>query len=149
MSEKIYAAITDDFIRRMRNWAKAGAGLLSSGGRISSIYSMGVRVDRYVSTEPPILHGEADDMAEALLGVPIRYRQAVQHFWLYEGAPMRWHAGKLRPAIDGKQFSYHTFEAWVMKGHELLLSELAAHSAASHARALANASAAALASNTG
>jgi len=149
MSEKIYAAMTDDFIRRMRNWAKAGAGLLSANVRISSIYRMGVRVDRYVSTAPPVMMGEADDTDTALLAVPIRYRQAVMQFWRYETAPLRWHARKLRPgSIDGKQFSYHTFEAWVMTGHELLLSELAARSACYHARAIANANAVAAAANT-
>lgn len=136
MSERIYQAITEDFIRRMRNWAKAGAGLLRSDGPISSIYELGVRVDRYVSTAPPILTGEADDTDTALLAVPIRYRQAVQQFWRYEDRPLRWHARHLRPGL-----SYHTFEAWVMRGHELLLGELSARSAGYHAKALANAAA--------
>lgn len=134
MSERIYQAITEDFARRMRNWAKAGAGLLRSGGAISSIYTMGVRVDRYVSTEPPILTGEADDTDTALLAVPIRYRQAVQQFWRTEGQSLRWQARQVRYDL-----SYHTFEVWVMKGHELLLAELAARSSGFHARVIANA----------
>lgn len=134
MSERIYQAITEDFMRRMRNWAKAGAGLMRSAGPISSIYTLGVRVDRYVSTEPPLLLGEADDTDTALLAVPIRYRQAVQQFWRYEERSLRWHAKHLRHGLEKR-----TFEAWVMKGHELLLAELAARSAGYHARAIANA----------
>lgn len=136
MSERIYQAITEDFMRRMRNWAKAGAGLLHTGGPISSIYDLGVRVDRYVSTEPPILTGEADDTDTALHSVPIRYRQAVQQFWRYEERPLRWHARHLRHGM-----SYHTFEVWVMTGHQLLLGELARRSAGYHAQAMANATA--------
>lgn len=129
MSERIYAALTEDFIRRMRNWAKAGAGLLSSGGPISSIYEMGVRVDRYVSTAPPLLSGEADDTDQALLRVPVRYRQAVQQFWRYEGQPLRWHARRLRkkPALN-----HEVFQDWVLKGHEYLRDALAERSAAYH-----------------
>lgn len=133
MSDRIYAAITEDFIRRMRNWAKAGAGLLCSRGSISSIYRGGERVDRYASLEPPLLAGEADDTDAALLAVPIRYRQAVQQFWRFEGRPLRWHARRLR-----KDMSYHTFEAWVARGHECLIEELAARSAAYHAMSIAN-----------
>ena len=135
MSDRIYAAITEDFIRRMRNWAKAGAGLLrSGGGPISSIYHGGVRIDRYVSGEPPMLHGEADDTDTALLAVPIRYRQAVQQFWRWEGQSLRWNARRLRTDMD-----YHTFEIWVMRGHVLLLAELAVRSACLYERAIANA----------
>lgn len=126
MSVKIYAVVTEDFIRRMRNWAKAGAGLMRSGGNISSIYTLGVRVDRYVSTAPPLLLGEFDDTDNALRCVPIRYRQAVMQFWRYEGQPMRWQARRLRNA---PMLSYHTFEAWVIKGHELLRIELASRAA--------------------
>ena len=137
MSDRIYAAVNEDFIRRMRNWAKAGAGLLRSGGSISSIYKQGVRLDRYVSTAPPLLIGEADDTDTALLGVPIRYRQAVQQFWRYEGQSMREHSRRLRGGGEGR-LSYHTFEVWVIKGHEILQGELAARSAGYHARAMAN-----------
>lgn len=133
MSDKIYAALTEEFVRRMRNWAKAGAGLLSSGGRISSCYALGVRVDRYVSLEPPLLHGEADDTDTALLGVPIRYRQAVQQFWRFEGQPMRWHGRRIRPHIG-----HETFEHWVLIGHDLLGTQIALRSARYHARVKAN-----------
>lgn len=134
MSERIYRAVTEDFIRRMRNWAKVGAGAMADGVRISSIYSIGVRVDRYVSTVPPLLTGEADDTALALLSVPIRYRQAVERFWQYEGQSLRSQARLVR--ID---LNHHTFEAWVMKGHELLIEELAMRAAAFHERCAANA----------
>ena len=135
MSEGIYAAVSEDFIRRMRNWAKAGAGLLrGGGGQVSSIYRGGVRIDRYVNTEPPLLRGEADDTDAALLAVPIRYRQAVRQFWQYEGQPLRWQARHLRPGLK-----HHTFEIWVIQGHELLRAALAVRSAGYRVRSLANA----------
>lgn len=134
MSERIYAAVTENFIRRMRNWAKAGAGLLKSKGSISSIYRGGVRSDRYASIEPPLLGGEASDTDLALSVVPIRYRQAVQQFWSCEGQSLRWHAGHSRHKL-----TYETFEIWVMKGHELLVEELATRSAEYHSRSALNA----------
>ena len=128
MSEKIYQALTDDFIRRMRNWARAEAGLGVGGIGASSIYSLGVRVDRYVNTALPVLEGEALDTGAALAQVPIRYRQAVEQFWRFEGRPIRWHARRLRP--PGSGMSYHTFEVWVLTGHEHLRAALGKRSEA-------------------
>lgn len=122
MSERIYAAVNDDFIRRMRNWANAEAGVSMSA--ISSIYD-GMPGDGWGNDAPIVLEGEAQDTSAALMRVSPRYRQVVMQFWRYEGRPLRWH-GRHR-GID-----YHTFEAWVIKGHEELKSLLAAHTAAYH-----------------
>jgi hypothetical protein len=65
-----------------------------------------------------VLFGEADDTQKAIDSLPARYGQAVSQFWLYEGRSLRWH-GRHR------QVNYETFEAWVLKGHELLKAELA------------------------
>jgi muconolactone delta-isomerase len=140
MSEKIYADISEDMIRRMRNWARAGAGLLRTNGRISSIYrSVLPGGYRYGSFDPPILMGEADDTDTALLEVPIRYRQAVQQFWRNEHLSLSEHARRLRPAI-----TYHTFELWVREGHrELGAILIRRHHAAGmeiNSRAVANSS---------
>lgn len=117
MSDKIYSALTEDFIRRMRNWVKAKDGAPIAGGGVS-LYELGIGVDRYREAMVPVLFGEAEDTKTALGGLPARYKQVVEQFWLYEGRPMRWH-GRHR-AVDRE-----TFETWVMKGHEMLKAELA------------------------
>lgn len=135
MSDKIYQAISEDFIRRMRNWAKSGAGLIRSNGRISSIYSQVLPGGyRHGSFDPPVLMGEASDVDMALLAVPIRYRQAVQQFWRNEGRSLRWHAGHCRIGLN-----YETFEAWVIKGHARLQVEIYARSASLNAIGALNA----------
>ena len=108
MSEKIYGALTPDFIRRMRNWVKAKDGAPIAGG--VSVYELGVGVDRYRETSEVLLFGEALDTEQALRLVPVRYSDAVRQFWLYEGNSLRWHGRR-------RQISYHTFEGWVMEGH--------------------------------
>lgn len=123
MSDKIMAGLPDDFVRRMRNWARARAGLLSSMGvSQSSIYDGPIRVDRNPEARLPILEGEAKDTGVMLARVPARYRQAVELWWDHEGAPLRWLARK-----TGKQgVNKATFVEWVMKGHELLQVEVKA-----------------------
>src|SRR4051794_23062767 len=123
MSERIYAELTQDFIRRMRNWARMDAGCAMS--QISSIYD-GMPIDSRGDQAPVILEGEALDTLASLTLLPVRYRQAVMQFWCYEGRPLRWH-GRHRG------ISYHTFESWVMKGHEELRRLFMARTAAYHA----------------
>ena len=124
MSERIYQAITDDFIRRMRNWAEWEGG--GGASAISSIYE-GMPSDGWGSDAPIILEGEALDTALALDSVAIRYRQAVMQFWRFEGRPLRWHARHLRLGLE-----HRTFESWVIKGHDELVAFLRARSAAYH-----------------
>lgn len=119
MSRKIYSAVSENFIRQMRNWALTNAGCAGEQRVISSIYG-GKRWGTYGDAPAPILIGEAEDVNHALLVVPIRYRQAVQLFWQYEGRPLTWFAYRSGVGVD-----YRTFEARVIKGHELLKAELA------------------------
>ena len=123
MSERIYKALSDDFIRRMRNWVMAEAGAL---GMSSLTLDLGCTRDGYRESTMPILCGEAQDTIEGLRKLPIRYRQAVEQFWRYEGRSLRAHARR-------RQVHYSTFEAWVMRGHDLLRDVLRRK-----ARALAN-----------
>ena len=130
MSERIYAELTEDFIRRMRNWArwvdesddKIGPASVRAGG-------LEPVIDRYRESREPLMWGEGEDTNRALKALPARYEQVIRQFWLYEGRAMRWH-GRHR-GID-----YHTFEGWVIKGHELLKAELAKQTAYYRARAL-------------
>jgi hypothetical protein len=104
VSERIYAVLDDDFIRRMRNWARAQDG--------TPIPTAGVDYvdDRYREAKMPVLFGEALDTGRALLSLPADHRSAVEQFWLYEYRSLRWHAKRLA-------VSYHTFEVWVVAGH--------------------------------
>jgi hypothetical protein len=129
MSERIYAELTEDFIRRMRNWVKARdmAVTPSSWPGPHNIYG---RCDGsgYMETPLPLLCGEAQDTEAAIRQIPGRYRQAVTQFWSYEGQSLRRHGQR-------RGVSYHTFEAWVVEGHERLKAELAKHTAHYQARA--------------
>ena len=129
MSERIYAELSHDFIRRMRNWVKARdmAVTPSSWPGPHNIYG---RCDGsgYMEAPMPLLCGEAQDTEAAIRRLPGRYRDAVKQFWLYEGQPKRWH---------GRARGIHrdTFEAWVIRGHDLLKAELGRLTAYHQARA--------------
>ena len=121
MSDRIYSAIDLDFARRMRNWArwKDGAAIATTGVNYID--------DRYRDAVFPILPGEGADTDRALHAIPARESQAVQWFWMFEGASLRWYGRRRR--IDAK-----TFETWVMRGHELLKAELYSYAEAQRAR---------------
>jgi hypothetical protein len=133
MSDRIYAAITEDFIRRMRNWARydAGCGL----SEVSGIYT-GIGADGYGTDSLIVLEGEASDTAVAIGAVSVRYRSSVVVFWRFEKLPLRRMAQKVRVDLN-----YHTFESWVIKGHMELRSALAVRASIYHAMACANRSA--------
>lgn len=125
MSKKVYAALDEDFIRRMRNWVKAKDGV--------PIGNCGVEYidDRYREAKMPLLFGEALDTEAALRLVPLRYQMAVRQFWTWEGRSLRDHGRRRR-------VHYEAFERWVIKGHELLKVEIWKRSAAwrQHSEAL-------------
>ena len=129
MSDTIYAKLTEDFIRRMRNWVKARdmAVTPSSWPGPHNIYG---RCDGsgYMETPLPLLCGEAQDTEAAIRQIPGRYRQAVTQFWSYEGQSLRRHA--IRRGLH-----HETFEAWVIRGHEALKGALAKRTAYNQARA--------------
>jgi hypothetical protein len=119
MSKKIYGALSEGFIRRMRNWASTTAGVLPMGYAMSSCYGISAG-DTYGESGEPILIGEAEDINVALVKLPLRYRTAVMLFWRYEGRPLTWFARRCGDGVD-----WRTFESRVMHGHELLKSEIA------------------------
>lgn len=119
MSKKIYTQLPEEFIRRMRNWARACTGLSNSLAYASnSIFrdTVSVRGERDI----PILLGEASDTDEAIALLPVRYRQAVMLFWQYEGSPLAHLARRCGIGVD-----YRTYEKRVIDGHDLLRGQLA------------------------
>lgn len=117
MSEKIYTACSEDFQRRMRNWARAVTGQLTS---LRSGWAVDPSVINHdLDGAPiPIMEGEAADTDAALRTLPERERWAVEEFWTREGRSLRQHA-------RGREIDDKTMCAWVMRGHELLRAELA------------------------
>ena len=131
MSEKIYAALPHDFIRRMRNWARAVSGQLnelrSSWSIAPSVINPGLD-----GSPLPILSGEATDTDQALRTLPERYRWAVEEFWSREGRSLRQHA-------RGRAIDDTTMCEWIMRGHELLQVSLVRRSEAWRRAAASNA----------
>lgn len=121
MSERIYAALDQDFIRRMRNW------VLSTKGTPIAISGVQYIDDRYRETRVPVLMGEANDTDEALRAIPSRHHQAVAMFWRYEECSLRWMARR-------RGVHHDTFQTWVMRGHELLIEELRVRKEVARAR---------------
>ena len=120
MSRRIMSELPEEFVRRMRNWARwaAGGGLPKlSSCAMWGIAPSGSRGDQVINT----LSGEAGDTDMALNAVPVRYAQAVRLFWQYEGSAL---------AVLTRRCSrdYRTYENRVIEGHIRLRSEMAQRS---------------------
>jgi hypothetical protein len=112
--ESIIKDLSEDYIRRMRNWARADSGCDQYA--ITSAYD-GIVNDRYTSSMP-ILSGEAQDTHIAMQAVPNQYRQAVMLFWQYEGRALEWIGRRLG------NIHYETVERRIRQGHLLHIVEL-------------------------
>jgi hypothetical protein len=119
MCDRIYKAVSENFIRQMRNWALTTAGVIPMSYAMSSCYGISAK-DTYGDGGEPILIGEAEDINVALLTMPLRFRIAVMLFWQYEGRPLAWFARRCGDGVD-----WRTFERRVVHGHELLKAAIA------------------------
>lgn len=120
MSRRIMSELPEDFVRRMRNWARwaAGGGLPKlSSCAMWGIAPSGSRGDQVINT----VSGEAGDTDMALNAVPVRYAQAVRLFWQYEGSALAVLARRCR-------CDYRTYDNRVIEGHIRLRSEIAQRS---------------------
>ena len=117
MSKSIYGGLTEEMIRRMRNWARwnAGSGVIGIG-----CHPMWRDTPRGPRGELPIgvISGEAGDTETAINSMPVRYAQAVKLFWQYEGKSLEYLSK--RCSCD-----YRTYERRVVDGHFKLVGELA------------------------
>lgn len=114
--ETILKDLPEDFIRKMRNWARGNCG--ASNYAMTSAYDGFEARSGFSTSPPPVLGGEVTDVDAALMSVPNRYRQAVCLFWQYEGRSLRWFGRHL--ACD-----HHTVEGRVRHGHDLVRAQLA------------------------
>jgi hypothetical protein len=112
--------LDDEFVRRMRNWARRGAGNDYGALRASAFdYGAGPAggVRQYREAAMPFLSGEADDTERALQRVPIAQQMAVRRFWSREGDS--WVALGVALGVTDK-----TARQWVERGHEAVKAEL-------------------------
>ena len=126
MSNEIIKELPGWFVDRMREWARAI--LFPDGSDVPSSWPgngpMNDSTGVYGSRTPRLM-GRAHD-TDMALSPPVgptpegdfvqpRYAWAVRTYWLYEGRSFREH-GRSR-GIDDK-----TFKAWVLIGHEQLMT---------------------------
>lgn len=114
--KQIMREVPEDFIRRMRNWARAKAGVSLGYAQVNLEAVAG---GGYRESLIPTLGGEAEDTDAALQTLPVRVRQAVQLFWAWEDVELTVLARKCG-GIDRR-----TFAARVVDGHLMLRCELA------------------------
>jgi len=117
MSKKIYQELPEEFIRRMRNWARWNAGTDNPLGFGAQPAWRNAPASRWGDMPIGILSGEGGDTEGALNALAIRYCQAVKLFWQYEGQSLAYLAR--RCVVD-----YRTYEQRVIDGHDLLRAEL-------------------------
>lgn len=122
MSRRVYRNLSNDMVRRMRNWARwasdGGAAPILSCAMWGSAPS-GRRGDIVINT----MAGEAMDTDTAINAIPVRYGQAIRLFWQYERAAMAYLAKRCGIGCD-----YRTFEQRVIDGHEMLSGEVSRRS---------------------
>lgn len=117
IKEDVQASYTASFKRRMLNWARSVAG--SSLGFAQVNWS----ADSCATdgeTPIPILQGEAEDTGKALETLPLRYRRAVELYWMWGDEEAELVVLGRKCAVD-----YRTFAHRVIDGHRLLQGELA------------------------
>ncbi|MBS0368423.1 MAG: hypothetical protein JSS57_04380 [Proteobacteria bacterium] len=115
IKEDVRASYTVSFERRMRNWARSVAGS-SLGFAQVNWDSCGGGSDE---SPLPILSGEAEDTGKALEKLAIRYRRAVELYWMWGDSDAELTVLGRKCAVD-----YRTFAGRVIDGHRLLQAEL-------------------------
>ena len=122
VKEDVRASYMAGFAVRMRNWARSMAG--SSVGFAQINWDFDSRAEDG-GAPLPILTGEAEDTGKALEVLPIRYRRAVELYWMWGDQDADLTVLGRKCAVD-----YRTFGARVIEGHALLQAELARATAA-------------------
>jgi len=117
IKEDVRASYTTGFQHRMRNWARSVSGMGSSLAQVNWDFTGGSTDD---GPSIPILQGDADDTGKALETLPIRYRRAVELYWMWGDEDAELVVLGRRCAVD-----YRTFGGRVIDGHQMLQAELA------------------------
>lgn len=117
--DEIIERLPDDFVRRMRNWARSLDG--SSVGTSSALWGM-VGGGSY-EARIPVMMGEADDTDKAVRKLAMIYRQALEVFWLYHARPLSWMA-RATPMLREQRLGPYSFRQMLETAHLALLMEL-------------------------
>lgn len=141
IKEDVRASITPSLAQRMRNWARSVAGSSLGYAQMRWMEPKGGQAD---GAPLPILAGEAEDTGKALETLPIRYRRAVEIYWMWGDCDEELTALARRCAVD-----YRTYGNRVIDGHRMLVAELARASEAWRRRREASERAVAVARNGG
>lgn len=113
--EAIINELPEEFVRKMRNWAKTGTEIGSCP--ISSAYVGGRIGSGTFGPSIPTWGGEVSDLQRAIDSLKERERLAVRLFWLQEGQDLVGLGRRLH-------CDYRAAERRVRKGHEEMLLEL-------------------------
>ncbi|MFM7008000.1 MAG: hypothetical protein ACKO0Z_01490 [Betaproteobacteria bacterium] len=111
----IINALSYYLVRRMRNWARAGAGV--GIGTLKAIDYGAEYGNGYRESRVPLMLGEAHDTELALSSIAMRYQQVIRRFWEREGMSLRWHAAQ-------RGIHHDTLKVWLITGHEHLQDEV-------------------------
>lgn len=117
IKEDVKASYSEGFKRRMRNWARSVVG--SSIGLAQVNWDFPGGSDE-TGAPIPILQGEAEDTGKAFEKLPVRYRRAVELYWLWGDEDAELSVLGRKCCVD-----YRTFGHRVIDGHRLLQAELA------------------------
>lgn len=121
--DPIIDELPPEFVRKLRNWAQATAGVSYSFLHYSftSAYD-DMPPDGWGEGDVPLLTGEAADVWQGLSRLHVRERLAVMLFWSNEGRSLRWLARRL--GGETGPLSHNTVIARLRKGHDQLREQL-------------------------
>ena len=119
---QIMSGLSDNFIRRMRNWTRAKVSG-TSHGYARMRWDDAPRGSSWHEAPLPTLSGEADDTDAAMQTLDVRERRAVVLFWAWENQELTTLARRCG-GIDVR-----TYRDRVMRGHAALIDVLAKRTA--------------------
>ena len=117
IKEDVKASYSDGLGERMRNWARSVTGNSEGFAQVNWDFEPRSTDD---DVPVPILSGEAEDTGKALATLPMRFRRAVELYWIWGDEDAELSVLGRKCAVD-----YRTFGARVIEGHALLKAELA------------------------
>ena len=117
IKEDVKASYSAALGKRMRNWARSVAGSSEGFAQVNWDFEPRSTDD---DVPVPIMAGEAEDTGKALATLPMRFRRAVELYWVWGDEDAELSVLGRKCAVD-----YRTFGARVIEGHALLKAELA------------------------
>lgn len=114
LHDDIIDALPDDFVRRMRNWARTVDGVSVSTSQLQD------RVDHTRPDQPiPTLIGEAQDTHKRVQRLPRLQQEVVAVFWTHLARELRWMA-RATPILREARLGSYSFRQELESGHAAL-----------------------------